>query len=130
MAEKRYSRQRESILSYLHSVTCHPTVETIYTEVKKQIPNISLGTVYRNLSQLTEEGRILKLTIDSGAEHYDATNTPHSHMICRNCGRIEDIEDFHISGLDEKAAKLTGYKDLFHTLHFYGICPECSRKKH
>ncbi len=123
----RYSKQRECILNYLNSVTCHPNVEKIYTEVKKEIPNISLGTVYRNLNQLAESGKIQKLITGNNAEHYDGRTDLHSHVICRKCGKIEDIcTDFseHI-----ELESISDYSNLSYKLTFYGICPECSREE-
>ena len=87
---QRYSKQRETLLQYLRSVTCHPTAETVYLQVRKEIPNISLGTVYRNLNQLAEEGTILRLTANNGADYYDGFIQPHLHILCTRCGKIDD----------------------------------------
>lgn len=122
---QRYSKQRETILRYLQSVTCHPTAETVYSEVRKEIPNISLGTVYRNLNQLAEEGTILRLTANTGADYYDGRTTQHNHVLCTRCGKIEDIFEPIDTMLDAFAAEITKYTALSHSLHFYGICPQC-----
>lgn len=125
---QRYSKQRESILRYLQSVTSHPTAETVYMQVRKEIPNISLGTVYRNLNQLAEEGTILRLTANNGADYYDARIQQHHHVLCTRCGKIEDILEPLGDTLDAFAAQVTKYTALSHALHFYGICPQCQRE--
>ena len=83
----KYSRQRESIVNFLASRTDHPTAETIYQNIKKEFPNISLGTVYRNLSLLEEIGEIIKISTGVGPDHYDYNTAPHYHFICRGCGK-------------------------------------------
>jgi len=128
MVIKRYSKQRECILIYLKSVKSHPTVETIFFEVKKKIPSISLGTVYRNLNQLTSDGEVLRLITDSGAEHFDGNVIPHCHIVCNKCGKVEDVDvslNTLISGTIENVSYQTKYKNLFPVLHFYGVCPAC-----
>ena len=87
---KNYSRQRETILQVLHSTDTHPTASAVYNEVRKVIPNISLGTVYRNLAALSEEGVILSLSVGDGYEHFDGNSAPHAHLHCKRCGKIYD----------------------------------------
>ena len=87
---KNYSRQREAILKVLRSTDKHPTATAVYEEVRKVIPNISLGTVYRNLAALSTDGTVLSLSVGDGHEHFDADVTPHAHLHCRQCGRIFD----------------------------------------
>ena len=90
MPALKYSRQRESIKSFLLSRYDHPTADTIYINVRKEFPNISLGTVYRNLALLTELGEVIKITTE-GADRFDAHVEPHSHFICRRCHDVLDI---------------------------------------
>ena len=87
---KNYSRQRETILQVLYSTDTHPTASAVYNEVRKVIPNISLGTVYRNLAALSEEGVILSLSVGDGYEHFDGNSAPHAHLHCKRCGKIYD----------------------------------------
>lgn len=126
MAALKYSRQRESIKNYLHSREDHPTADMIYTSIREEFPNISLGTVYRNLSLLIELGEIRKLTTD-GADRFDAKTTPHSHFICRKCGCVRDVMNplknpeeteniFPELGIVEECR-----------MEFYGICNSCMR---
>jgi Fur family peroxide stress response transcriptional regulator len=89
--KQRYSHQRETILSVVQSTLVHPTADWVYKETRKLIPNISLGTVYRNLNQLVESGRILKLK-DEAMVRYDGNTHQHNHFRCSACGKWYDIE--------------------------------------
>ena len=90
MAGLKYSRQREAILQFLMTRKDHPTADAVYANIRKEFPNISLGTVYRNLSLLTELGEIIKIPTE-GADRFDARVAPHNHFICKSCGRVMDI---------------------------------------
>ena len=81
MATLKYSRQRESIKNYLQSTTEHPTADTVYAHVREKVPNISLGTVYRNLNLLAEAGDALKISTPSGGDRFDGRTNPHYHFI-------------------------------------------------
>ncbi len=89
-AAKRFSKQRFAVLNELSKLNTHPTADEIYEIVKKTIPNISLGTVYRNLNNLCDEGTVLKFTTD-GKERFDANIKPHIHLCCEKCGEISDV---------------------------------------
>lgn len=121
------SRQRDMILKVLSSTKSHPTAEWIYQQARQQMPNISLGTVYRNLSKLAEVGEILKLDVGDGFDHFDATATPHYHMVCNSCGRVLDVEMDYDRDLDAKAKRSTGGKIDGHSVIFYGCCQDCSK---
>ncbi|MDD6550380.1 MAG: transcriptional repressor [Lachnospiraceae bacterium] len=86
---KRFSKRRQCILDDLESRTDHPTAEMVYSSVREEIPNISLGTVYRNLRDLADDHQILSFT-QNGKEHFDGNNHPHIHVCCSLCGKIED----------------------------------------
>jgi len=88
---QRYSRQRESIINYLRSTKEHPTAETVYQHVREELPKVSLGTVYRNLSQLASAGEILRFTSIDGVDHFDADTHTHYHFVCNECGSIQDV---------------------------------------
>ncbi|MDR1564677.1 MAG: transcriptional repressor [Oscillospiraceae bacterium] len=126
--QERYSRQREAILSYLKSTKIHPSAETVYLQIKKDIPNISLGTVYRNLAWLRESGDIIQISMPEGAERYDGETRQHHHIMCTSCGRVDDIFEDLIPLLDYKAGVLSGYTSVGHNLHFNGLCPDCAGK--
>ena len=127
MTSLKYSRQRECIKSFLLSRYDHPTADTIYINVKKEFPNISLGTVYRNLSLLTELGEIIKITTD-GADRFDAHLEPHSHFICRKCRNLLDIHMENEDFINTEAQKNFPGQIEGHTVQYYVICGDCLRK--
>ncbi len=125
----KYSRQRESILRYLRSSKCHPTAETVYQAIQTDNPNISLGTVYRNLTLLTDLGEINKITAFDGPDRFDGNIVPHYHFICRKCGAVLDLEMESLSHINLLAAHKFSGTIEGHMAHFYGICPECISTK-
>lgn len=124
----KYSRQRESIKNYLDAHRTHPTAETVYQNVRQEFPNISLGTVYRNLNLLADMGEILRISPGNGPDHYDADCTPHYHFICKRCGNVLDIDMEHQAQLDKAAAQQFDGTITNHVTHFFGLCPECNTK--
>lgn len=122
-----YSRQREVIYRLLAATASHPTAEWIYTQAREELPQISLGTVYRNLQILRDQGRIRELQFTPGQARYDAMMDPHQHFICSACGLMVDIhvgQDLplgHIGGLPPGAAIEQVHVELF------GLCPDCAR---
>ncbi|MCR4901876.1 MAG: transcriptional repressor [Butyrivibrio sp.] len=121
----KYSKQREMIYDFLRTRTDHPTADIVYRGVKSDCPNISLGTVYRNLMLLSELGQIQRLNVGDGVEHFDPVTTEHNHFICKKCGRIFDLEMDDVSNLNELAAKQIAGKIDYHKVFFYGTCQEC-----
>lgn len=90
--KRRNSRKRTAILEALCSAEDHPTAETLYSRLKPDYPELSLGTVYRNLAVLAEEGKVVSVTRVAGQERYDARTQPHAHFVCRCCRRVMDLE--------------------------------------
>lgn len=123
----RHSKQRDCILKVLKETVSHPTANLIYDSVRKEIPNISLGTVYRNLSKLSSDGVILKIVTGDGSERYDACCKPHYHMVCRECGNVFDVHMEYLNELDAAAERCGCNVDL-HCLTFYGLCKTCTDK--
>jgi Fur family peroxide stress response transcriptional regulator len=123
----KHSRQRESIKNFLMTRYDHPTADTVYNNIREEFPNISLGTVYRNLSLLADIGEIQKISTGVGPDRFDANTSPHYHFICRNCGAVLDL---NVSGLDHinilAAQNFDGVIEG-HTAFFYGMCPDCKR---
>ena len=122
---ERFSKYRQAILECLQATTCHPTADQIYTQLLPVYPNISLGTVYRNLCQLKEAGMIRSMGVVAGEEHFDGNVTPHSHLVCRVCGKIDDLT------LTDSLVAITNtiesQSDFTDTVpSFIGICPGCS----
>ena len=130
MATLKYSRQRESIKNYLASTTEHPTADTVYLHVREEFPRISLGTVYRNLKLLAEEGEIRLRNISGSPERYDHICGNHYHLRCEQCGKVMDVEMPYMASLDEEVRKRNEYLIKSHDLTFVGLCPECAKKKH
>ena len=125
MATLKYSRLRECIREYVRSCKEHPTADSIYGVMKEEFPNISLGTVYRNLSLLVELGEITKISIDNGPDRFDCNTKPHSHFICTHCHFIQDIEIPEIDCVVEKASEDINGKFSAHRTTLYGICKQC-----
>lgn len=92
MASLKYSRQRESIKEFLMTRTDHPTADTVYHQLRKIYPNISLGTVYRNLALLADIGEIQKICTGDGADRFDGQIKPHYHVICTRCHQVMDLD--------------------------------------
>lgn len=128
MATLKYSRQREAIKDYLSSTTSHPTADIVYTSVKQEFPNISLGTVYRNLNLLATIGEAIKITTPDGADRFDATTAQHYHFYCRECGAVIDMDMNPMSELDQHASSHFGGTIETHTVLFSGICEKCKNK--
>jgi Fur family peroxide stress response transcriptional regulator len=126
---KKYSRQREAILTVLRRVHCHPTAAWIYDRVRQEIPNISLGTVYRNLSELKRSGEILSFTPADGVERFDGDTAAHDHMVCISCGAVLDIPHMDFTPFMKAAEESSHCTITGGEILFYGICPHCQMKK-
>lgn len=127
MERKRYSRQRELIYNCLQSTKIHPTAETIYQTLKPEHPKLSLGTVYRNLNQLSEAGLIARMPFP--VERFDADTSPHAHFCCEKCGQVFDVP-LPESSEDEGRELCGQIGALMHreTRLFYGVCKDCGGK--
>ena len=128
MSTLKYSRQREAIKEYLNSTYSHPTADTVYMKVREEFPNISLGTVYRNLNLLATIGEAIKITTPDGADRFDANTNSHYHFYCKECGAIIDMGIDNLKEIDEFAAKHFNGLIETHTLLFSGICEQCKNK--
>ena len=129
MKQLKYSRQRESIKACLMARHDHPTADAIYASIREEFPNISLGTVYRNLNLLVELGEIQKLRCGDGADHFDADTRPHYHFMCRECGCIEDLPMEISQEVNDLAQEHVHGKIDSHITYFYGVCENCMKKK-
>ena len=121
--KQRYSKQRETILQVIQSTLVHPNADWVYKETRKQIPNISLGTVYRNLNQLVESGRILKLK-DEAMVRYDGNTGQHDHFRCSVCGKWYDVKMIDQSIIKSFADKHDFQIESFN-LVLEGTCKSC-----
>lgn len=129
----RLTTQRQIILEELAKVKTHPTASELYDMVRKRLPRIGLGTVYRNLELMAENGMILKLEVGGTQKRFDATTDTHYHIRCSNCGKVDDIDTPVMDELVREAAASSSYQVLGHHVEFSGVCPGCQkggRNKH
>lgn len=127
---KRYSEKRQAIIDCLKSTKEHPSAEWIYSQLKSRYPDLSLGTVYRNLNELKREGEAVTVAVFDDKERYDAKTFPHTHAICEKCGKIIDVEDLTIpESYSDELKKLADFTVHFSKLQFVGLCSECSGKQ-
>ena len=125
---RRLTKQREMILRILRNTKAHPTADLIYKEVRKEIPNISKGTVYRNLQILQEDGGITELNLSGTVSRFEIKQESHYHFRCEQCGRVIDLDEPVNNELDERVAKRTGFKVSYHQLGFRGLCKDCQQQ--
>jgi Fur family peroxide stress response transcriptional regulator len=121
-------RKRNAILQYLRNSEDHPSAEKIYTDLKKEIPDLSMGTVYRNLNLFKEQGLITAVATVNGVERYDPDTTPHVHFICTQCGDVQDLPEISVpEELNSAVAQSSGGRVDNCQLSFTGICGECRK---
>jgi Fur family ferric uptake transcriptional regulator len=124
----RLSKQRKVILEELKKVKTHPTADEVYDMVRKIIPRISLGTVYRNLEFLCGKGLILKLGAPGAQKRFDGTPEPHPHIRCAVCTSVADVDcDIEIPVIPSECT--SGYTILSTNVEFVGICPDCQEAR-
>ncbi|MCD7867293.1 MAG: transcriptional repressor [Clostridiales bacterium] len=130
MAITKHSRQRDAIRDFLRTRTDHPTADTVYENLRMIYPNISLGTVYRNLSFLSETGEIHKLSNFGGSDHFDGRTDPHAHFMCNQCHRVMDVDGLHLEPLlSQASSSFSSGKIEDVNVRFYGICKDCLHKE-
>ena len=129
MASLKYSRQREAILDFIRTRTDHPTADVIYENIRIRYPNISLGTVYRNLSLLADIGEIRKLSDFAGADHFDGRTDRHCHFMCRKCHKIIDIENMNFDQILQDAGKRFSGEITDFNARFFGLCEDCIKEE-
>ena len=113
---RKRSRKRDAILACVRSTTCHPSAEWVYQRLKPTIPDLSLGTVYRNLSMFKDEGLVISVGTVGGLERFDGNTKPHTHFVCTRCSAVLDLMDIN----NTAGSVITDYR-----LSFYGLCPDC-----
>ena len=126
MKKVKYSRQREAIKSFLASRRDHPTADNIYESLRKDFPNISLGTVYRNLALLEEIGEVNKITLSNGADRYDAEIGLHNHFTCKKCNCVLNLDMDNIDHIKDAASERFDGSIDGYVAHFYGTCSDCA----
>ena len=121
----RKSKQKETIFKILQETSCHPTAEWVYEQVRQEIPRISLGTIYRNLKLLKQEGVISELDLTGTLSRFDGNAQNHYHFRCEQCGYIFDVDESVNKESDARLAQKTGFKVSHHRLEFRGLCKDC-----
>jgi len=125
--KSRMTPQRRVILEEIEKAKSHPAADEVYELVRRRMPKISLGTVYRNLEILTECGLVRKVDLGDGHWRFDGNVENHYHVRCTCCGRITDLYADPVCDLEDWIGKQTGYEILGHRLDFFGLCPVCRR---
>ena len=126
----RVTHQRRVILEEVRKVHTHPTADEVYEMVRKRLPRISLGTVYRNLETLSTLGLIQKIGPPSNLMRFDGKTDKHYHIRCVSCGRVEDAPIIESLDSVEKAVRShSEYSILGHRLEFMGVCPDCKKRQ-
>ena len=125
----RKSTQRDTILRVVKNTSSHPGADWVYEQVRKEIPNISMGTVYRNLRLLAQSGEIRQLDIAGSLSRFDGNSDNHYHFRCEKCGRLFDLDEPVDCSIEDRVARKTGFKVTTHHLELIGLCPDCQEPK-
>ncbi len=120
-----YSKHREIIMRALLENPVHPTADELYHILKPEHPSLSLATVYRNLNQLAQNGKVRKIEVPSGSDRFDGTLDAHYHMVCEKCGGITDLPDGYVPEMNAAAIDGMGISVERSNIMFYGVCPAC-----
>lgn len=130
MRKLNFSKKRDAVLEVLCSTNSHPSAEWIYNKLKDDYPNLSLGTVYRNLALFKEQGLAVSVANVDGQERYDGVTTPHAHFVCKECGSVFDVDCLTGNkGFYDRIARLYNCEVDRHYLCFHGTCANC-RNEH
>lgn len=123
MPAQKHSKKRDAILECVRSTVTHPTADWVYAQLRPQIPNLSLGTVYRNLAAFKREGVITSVGVVDGMERFDANTMPHAHFVCTHCNAVIDVDG--VEPPEALAAQVHCGAVRECVLTFQGICNQC-----
>ncbi len=126
----RWSKQRDTILRVVMNSKDHPRADWIYDQVRMEIPNISMGTVYRNLRSLAKSGEIRQLDLADGTSRFDGNNDSHYHFRCERCGRIFDLDEPVDQSISQRVGNNTGFKVYRQRMELIGLCNACQSDSH
>ncbi|QGG47838.1 Fur family transcriptional regulator [Heliorestis convoluta] len=121
----RMTKQKSLILDLVKGTKCHPTADWVYQEARQQIPDISLGTVYRNLNALANQGMIREMNYAGTSSRYDGDVSQHYHFVCQDCGFVYDLPLEPLKAIDDLVENQENHKVAGHRLEFYGRCKSC-----
>lgn len=124
----KHSKQRDSIKAFLSTRKDHPTADVVYRNVRESFPNISLGTVYRNLTLLANIGEIARIRVGDSVDHFDYDTSPHYHFICSECGCVIDLNMPMTEHLSKAAQENFKGEIEGQVTYFYGRCNNCLSK--
>ncbi len=124
---QRMTRQRQAIIRVLASTKEHPTAEEIHAQVRDELPDISIGTIYRNLQMLLADGLVQEISLGRSGARFDANQQPHSHFFCRKCGRVYDVPAYETPPTPEITRQIPGRLDSQRT-DFFGVCSACLKQ--
>lgn len=122
---QRMTRQRTVILETLCRLHSHPTADELYEEVRRELPNVSLGTIYRNLDVLARLGRVRRLESGGAQARFDGETSPHYHVRCQRCGKVDDVPMTAGTRIRRPRKSAHGFQILDHRIEFEGLCPAC-----
>lgn len=122
MHRYKRSRQRDAILDYLRSSGSHPTAQDIHADLRSRFPNLSLGTVYRNLNILLDLGHVRRLDLGGNLDRFEARTDPHYHFVCMDTGEVMDLELDARGDLERRVREETGLDVRYHRIDFFGYC--------
>ena len=127
---KRYSKKRQAILDLLKQTKEHPNADSIYRQLKPVYPDLSLGTVYRNLKEMEEDGTIASVAIVNDRERFDGRTDPHTHAICSECGKIIDLDEITLPpDFLVRAGAASDFSIAYAKLQFVGVCDACRKAR-
>lgn len=127
---KRFSKKRQAILDLLKETKEHPDADSIYRKLKPVFPDLSLGTVYRNLKEMEEDGTIASVSVVDDRERFDGRTDPHTHAVCTECGKIIDLDEIALpKDFLLRAGKTSKFSIAYAKLQFVGICNDCKKAR-
>ena len=130
MVSTKHFRKRDAILDFLRETKAHPSAEMIYAELKPQLPDLAMGTVYRNLTHFKKQGLVSSVATVSGVERFDGNTDPHVHFICTDCDAVIDLNEMQVpQALRSAAESCCGGQVSGCQLSFSGICGQCINKE-
>ncbi|MCD8026835.1 MAG: transcriptional repressor [Clostridiales bacterium] len=129
MAKRNFSSKRNAIYNAVCSTDTHPSARWVYERLKPDFPDLSLGTVYRNIALFKDEGRVSVICNVNGEERIDGNTSPHPHFVCNCCGNVYDVEDTAEQADDCSALAEKGFAVESKFVLYYGICPKCTVKQ-
>ena len=126
---ERHTVQKDKISAALRELHQHPTAAEVCAYVQAEYPGISRATVYRVLDNMARQGKILRIPVADGADHFDYRTHLHYHIYCDGCGRVDDVKTENVGSLLASVQDACGYAVVGYTLLFHGCCPACREKK-